>query len=469
MATNRVVCSYEEIIDLNTVEGQVTAIGIHTPTGSTPIRMFPGLFQQFRKWRYLGCSVVGANAAQLPIDPLGVSYEPGEGNDAVMAPGDVFNPVLFHGCHGDDLGAILNQLYITNQIGSDSVDFLTSDENTVDGDMNVELMRGLYYKALTDRTWKKFGIQSGFRLRGLHPLVYSLATNHQISPSLKGGVITVDENGDIIDETGIGAIGFPPVAENIPVVNDRQFFTPRLVALGSMDTRLPTISSAIEIPVHSDTSYGEASRLVKSVTNYTTMPKIFMGVLLLPESQRVKQFLRIIIKHRFVFYGFRGASLNDNILGSPSFFDDRYVGDAVTDYGVSQNDSMFNGGGSDIEPEPTPPEPEPELTYSVTVTGRYSANPSFMNAIYLATEPDSIVDTDFSVNGSSLPVTWDVPQSLNDEDVYLTVVSQSSSMYIGGGPGTGVSMTKGSAVGNAYRFYSKVDLKNNPTFDLGVY
>ena len=100
MATQKVYCKYQDIIDLNTVGGTVSVIGIHTPTGDTPRKMFPGFFKQYKKWKYLGCSVVGANAAQLPVDPLGVSYEAGEGNDTVADPKDILNPILFHGCHG---------------------------------------------------------------------------------------------------------------------------------------------------------------------------------------------------------------------------------------------------------------------------------------------------------------------------------------------------------------------------------
>ena len=74
--------------------------------------MMPGLFQTFRKYKYLGASVrITPQAGALPLDPLGVSANP---SDAQMDPRDVFNPILFRGCHGEDLGSIMNNWVYSN-------------------------------------------------------------------------------------------------------------------------------------------------------------------------------------------------------------------------------------------------------------------------------------------------------------------------------------------------------------------
>lgn len=83
---------------------------------------------------------------------------------------------------------------------------------------------------------------------------------------------------------------------------------------------------------------------------------------------------------------------------------------------------------------------------------------SYFGAIYLATVPNGTVDTDFSTNGSSTPVTWVVPSELNDDDVYLTCTCTQAPKV------NGYSMIEGSDVSTQTRYYIKVDLKNDPTF-----
>lgn len=58
-STNFAKASYQEIYDVNTVSNKVSIIGIHTPVGAKPRQMLSGFFTQFRKYKYLGCSVVG--------------------------------------------------------------------------------------------------------------------------------------------------------------------------------------------------------------------------------------------------------------------------------------------------------------------------------------------------------------------------------------------------------------------------
>lgn len=353
MATRKVYASYQEIIDLNTIGDTISVIGIHTPTGDTPHKMFPGFFQQYRKWKYLGCSVVGRNAAQLPVDPLGVGYDAGAGNENVMDPRDAFDPIMFHGCHGEDMGQILNKLYYGAEISNltDSLTGFIQDQQAITDSGRADVTEGLYYKALTDRSWRKFGIQSGFILKRLHPLVYNMVTNHQIGPSIKNGGVQI-VNGV---PTVVG--GVPEETVNgVSLGGDFQIMTNRLQSLGWMDTRVPFIGSGEDVPAVTE-DYQAWIDFLNSTKNYATMPKLFMGVLLLPMSRRVQQFLRIVITHRFVFAGFRGASMNDNILGSPSFYEMGFNGFGPTD---PQDDSTDLGPNPNSDGGVTPPTPTPD-------------------------------------------------------------------------------------------------------------
>lgn len=357
-----VTCSYEEIIDFNTDGGSISVMGIHTPDDDTPRKMFPGLFQQFKHYKYLGCKVVGANAAQLPVDPMSVSYEAGEEVGATIDPRDVFDPILFHGCHGEDLGAVLNRLYTSGTVDeiTASLNGFTESDDALDMG-RPEVLEGLFYKALTDRTWRKFPIQGGIKLNGLHPLVYNLATNHYISPNIQGAEFYNATNGTIPGFSVPDAISN---ATGVSVERDTRFFTPSLRRLGWMDTRLPYMASSNDLPSgdpDEDDAYADWLAKLQSTTNYAKMPRIFMGVLLIPKSRRVKQFIRMRIVHYFKFAGFRGASMDVNMLGAPSFYE---VGN---DYANAEsNDEDILGGNPNDDGSGSDPEPEPITEASVT-------------------------------------------------------------------------------------------------------
>lgn len=306
MATKYVRASYQEVLDLNTEDSKVTAIGIHTPTGDTPRRMFKGYFDQYKKFRYVGASLKFVPLARLPADPSQVGYEAGD----LMDPRDLANPILVHGCHGDDLGGILNQLYTANS----EMDSITPvEQGLVSGgsvigvtDPWYSVMERLYYKALTDRTWAKAGPQQGFFKGHLRPLIYTLATNHPMLPNSK----------DVDFETGGIFDGFESGNNNgvitTKVVNDAQFFTPRLTKLGWLDTRMPTTAVSTG-QFATEGNDGEKAAVgildaMKNSINYTELPKLFMLCILLPPAYKQEMYFRAIITHHFAFKDFRGIS-----------------------------------------------------------------------------------------------------------------------------------------------------------------
>ena len=179
MTTNFAKAKYQEIYDVNTVADSVSVIGIHTPTGSKPRAMLSGFFTQFRKYKYVGCSVVATPAARLPLDVMNIAIDSGQTG---ANPKDVFNPILVRGCHGDNLSAALNTIYkgsFTNEgssLGKD--DFGNSVVPT--GGLSWEQM---YYRMLQDPSFQKFSLSSGIKISGLHPMIYNVAADRQIMPT----------------------------------------------------------------------------------------------------------------------------------------------------------------------------------------------------------------------------------------------------------------------------------------------
>ena len=118
MTTQFATASYQEIIDINTEADKTSIIGIHTPNDAKPVNMLRGFWEQFRQFRYDGCSIQLVPAARLPADISQVGYGAGE---TPIDMRDILNPIMFKGCHGNDLGVILNSALQEDHLGSSTV------------------------------------------------------------------------------------------------------------------------------------------------------------------------------------------------------------------------------------------------------------------------------------------------------------------------------------------------------------
>lgn len=293
MSTNFAKAKYQEIYDIQTVSDKVSIIAIHTPTGAKPRQMLSGFFTQFRKYKYDGCSVVGTPAQRLGLSTPQLSTAAG---NAMVNPKDVFNPALVRGCHGDNLGAALNSIYkgsFQNEgsaLGKD--EFGTSVVPA--GGLTWEQM---YYRMLQDPSFKKFSLNSGIKLSGLHPMIYNVASDHQILPNevsdtvgLFGGIPTgakvETEFTEAMSQFTVGAI--PDGAGDKKFIHAR-LMTNRLQKLGWLDTR---------VLFNSD---GESVQ-----PGYTVLPKIFMSLIVLPPalSENVRTSMRFVVTHYFSFKEF---------------------------------------------------------------------------------------------------------------------------------------------------------------------
>lgn len=355
MTTQYATASYQEIIDLHTESDKVSVVGIHTPNSDTPYHMLKGFWNQFRKFKYNGCSLSLVPAAQLPPDPLNVSYEAGE---PTIDPRDMLNPILFHGCHGNDMGTILNTLYtddtgtlgqMVDTLRSDSVDL--NELSQASGNVPItEMYESLYYRALTDKTWLKAHPQRGFRKSGLHPMVYSLASNMQIAPTeyVTGigprgidhddsdgsssvaydgamGVTSGTSSNNILAARTYGRPTFNSTTGgyrySLPIASSALgFFTPKLMRLGWMDTRAvigPTSHLYGETSESAPPSEENLANLFiagANATHHVNTPKIFMGMIMLPPAYKCEQYFRLVLNHSFSFAKFRGASMQyDNV------------------------------------------------------------------------------------------------------------------------------------------------------------
>lgn len=313
--------TYTETYDMNTEEGSPTLLGIHTPIGNIPYTFLAPAFRMYKKYKYLGCDITVVNAARLPVDPEQLGKI--EGTNYVD-PRDTLNPIMFKGCHGESMGAILDSMY-------DGL-LMTHKGSALDKEKLKAGLEAFYYTALGDDGWRKSPIQKTLSLKGLHPMVYSLSTNHQILPT-NGLALDYYRENVPTAPTGTASVGVPNGAfttpgnsgPSSPVVDltgvwrangddesptllrgVNSLFTSKMHRLGWLDTlqyvgRNGSITNPL-VPLDGDIAQ---------------LPKVFMGLLMLPPSYLCRQYLRVIIRHKFKFAGYRTITTGGAIVGNP--------------------------------------------------------------------------------------------------------------------------------------------------------
>lgn len=351
--------SYQEVIDLHTESNTASVVGLHTPRGEAPYKLLNGFFQQFKKFKYTGCRFSLVPAARLPADPLQVSFESGE---PTIDPRDMLNPIMFKGCHGNDMNTILNTLYSEGLGGmfprynSDSTEqnIMRTSDDDLEGFGTAMSVENLYYSALVDKTWLKAHPQAGMRKSGLRPLIYSLASN---TPFYNSEVIALGPNTGGLSPQANEGVGFPsgnsqngtgdgslgPIVNSdtvsrpdinplyvasqpqIPVpgldadsdfvytatwgVQGINFVTPRLQRLGWLDTMSRSKIQTSRVQVPGDDPNGLFSDEV--MRSPTVLPLVYMGMIMLPPAYKTEQYYRLVIDHQFQFKDFRGISGGD--------------------------------------------------------------------------------------------------------------------------------------------------------------
>lgn len=315
MATNYAHASYTEVVDMQTVDGKLSIVGIHTPVGKAPYLKLKGFFRQFSKYRYKGISnMTIVPASGLPIDPLGLSVQ--TGSTEQMNPLDTFNPMLFKGCHGEHLHNVLDVLMddaeivkangnpqaLTTALGTDEV-----SPSLRKAELSLSVFEANYYKWLTDTSWRKFGIQSVAKIRNLHPLVWKMARNLPLNPSA---------DADSLYNTNAG-LHRASVFDG--VVKDGDPSTPTQAEPNySMDPVSDTLSYRGKYTGYVQEFTNGCARLgwlpttthVQGDTEIriSALPKLFMGVLVLPPSYSTEQFMRCVIRHEFEFRDFTSST-----------------------------------------------------------------------------------------------------------------------------------------------------------------
>lgn len=307
--------TYTETYDLNTEEGSPTVLAIHSPIGPTPYKMLAPAFKMYKKYKYLGCDVTIVNSARLPIDPEQVGKIAGEN---YIDPRDMLNPILMKGCHGESLGKILDSMY-NGQLNT------ANDFHVTGVDMKTfkESLTNFYYTALGDDSWRKSNIQKTLQIKGLHPMVYSLSANHQILPSNSMASENYAENNPVTP-TSPGTLGNTVRGDSgqfavdglaggwtSPVVGPSHVYNPSTGEYSYKNGLVSAFTSRMHRLGWLDTYQFVGQNVDPTAPNsggsamIAELPKIFMALVMLPPAVLVRQYLRVLVRHKFKFAQYR--------------------------------------------------------------------------------------------------------------------------------------------------------------------
>lgn len=167
---------FVQTYDLATQKGRVGFIGIHTPSANAVHRLYPGFFQNFKRWRPVACDITLACASLLPADPLQVGVEAGD-----IAPQDMFNPILFRAVSNDSMDMVMSRVKnrVVGNVLPTSVAGLSDVVDIPDPfpSYSDDANETLYYNLLASEGWRKAMPQAGLRMTNLVPLVYEVIGN----------------------------------------------------------------------------------------------------------------------------------------------------------------------------------------------------------------------------------------------------------------------------------------------------
>lgn len=304
MVHNIIHATYTETYDLNTVREELSLLAIHTPQANTMKRMFHGLFEQYKKFKILGCNFRMVCASQQALDPTLVGFENGQ-----MDPRDVLNPILFKACTGESMNALLDQIYNRSE---DAVVSGSTLGHSVDQHLDSQsVSRNAYYSLLADDSFRREHPQKGITVMGLKPMVHKVVTTQPFKWSVAPSSIAPN-----------GVVDIPQVAAGSPTGTDstiRGFGGQSGSSDFATDPVNPTVfvsNGLTEMP-WLDTSFtkvhtfnndsGATVGLAKATSLVANVPRVYLGVLVLPPSMALNLYFRLQIVWHIAFRDFRPA------------------------------------------------------------------------------------------------------------------------------------------------------------------
>lgn len=295
---------FSEVYDMNTTLDAMTIIALHTPQAPALRKMFKGHFINYKKYKILSANIRIGCASTLPLSPDQVGLEAGE-----VDPRDVMNPMLFKACTGENLNALLNQIY--NK---------TTERQDVDGNISSSVgehkitnasERKAYYQLLSDPTWRKAHPQQGLFIKNLKPYVHKVATTQPfkytgLQRASGAGLTEAPMISGSADPESAGTVnGFgAPSGKEIDANGAFNAVNPSVFVSNGV-TPMPWLDTAV---VRTQGSYEDlklGNTQVNAIIN--NIPRVYMGCLIMPPAVSTKFYMRMVIDWAIAFKDWRPA------------------------------------------------------------------------------------------------------------------------------------------------------------------
>lgn len=324
MVMNTVHATYTETYDLNTALNELSLLGIHTPQATALKSMFKGFFENYKKYKIVGCDLGMVCASQQSLTPSEIGLEAGS-----VDPRDILNPILFKACTGENLSEILNQIY-----GGSATGITSSINQSIDSSNSAI---SAYYQMLSDDSWRKEHPQRGLFVKGLKPLVHKVVTTQPFRWTGSASAENIDrpyaQNSNVPPSSGDTVFGFG-APSGLPISSEFATVNPSnpTVFISDGTTDMPWLDTTFDGVMTGQTGK-PAEGPIRTNKLIVSVPRVFCGAIILPPAILQRLFFRLQIRWHVMFKDFRPAFEVGPIYGSFDYQDigpeDYFVGSAL--------------------------------------------------------------------------------------------------------------------------------------------
>lgn len=335
MVNNVIHATYTETYDINTLLDELSILAIHTPQAPALKRMFHGFFEQYKKFKILGCNFRMVCATRQELDPTMAGSGAGQ-----IDPRNVLNPILFKACTGEHINALCDQIYNRGEE-------VAPTNATVGGSVGQHIDNGssavaAYYELFSDDSWRKEHPQKGITVMGLRPMVHRVVTTQPFKwnsalgsganpdrPLISEGAVNATDTA-----RGFGGISGSKNYDQDPV-NPSVFVSNGLTEMPWLDTSYSTVGTYVE-------ATGGSAGQSKVEALCANVPRVYMGCLILPPSlgeNSANLYFRLQINWHVLFRDFRPVQ---DILGVRSYSNELDVTSDPYQQGLSDQVTYFN-------------------------------------------------------------------------------------------------------------------------------
>lgn len=332
MVNNTIHATYTETYDVNTLLDELSLLAIHTPQAPSLKRMFHGFFEQYSKFKVLGCNFRMVCATKQELSPVEAGSEAGQ-----IDPRNVLNPILFKACTGEHIDSLCDQIYNRSEEVASTGPYNNGGSISQHIDTSENAIRS-YYSLLADDSWRKEHPQRGITVMGLKPMVHKVVTTQPFKWNVAAEVPSFSNAANAPDGTavarGFGGQSGSSITTADPV-NPSVFVSNGLTEMPWLDTSYTALVQFRDnegVP----TTQQKASKLCANV------PRVYMGCLILPPSigaNSANLYYRIQINWHILFKDFRTVQDLMPIITDGTFVDDS---DQVLSQGLSAYKTYFN-------------------------------------------------------------------------------------------------------------------------------